>query len=159
MTTNRISITITDAQKSAINTKTGELATVTNGFQTVIDKNTLKSLSKIADGRIPFVEKVLQYAVTNPEFLPPYADVDEFKIDFKTFLDMRELIRPMRVVIDNMETTMQVSGSEAWDFARAYYKTVQFQAKMGVPGAQTIYDDLRPLFEAKTNPDDSGDTK
>ena len=120
-----------------------------NLVSAVLEHIEIKSLSKLGDIRIPFVEKVAQYAVSNPEFLPPFADVPEFTTDFKAFTDLREMVRPLRQIIDNLENSMTVSGSEAWDFARNYYKTVQFQARMGVPGAQTILDDLRILFDQK----------
>jgi hypothetical protein len=157
MTANRVSITITDAQKTNIKTATAALATATANFTTAIDKDTLNSLSTIADGRIPFVEKVAQYAVSNPEFLQPLADVGEFQTDLKAFKDLREVVLPMRIVVNNMTASMRVSGSEAWNFARNFYSSLQFHARMGVPGAQTILDELRPLFEGKTNSDDDGD--
>lgn len=149
MIDNKISFDITAAQKTAINDAKNALATATNALETPIDKEELKSLPKISDGRLPFVEKVAQYAVSNPEFLAPFADVPEFNKDFQTFKDLREMVRPLQQIIDNLENSMMVSGSEAYHFARNFYQSVQFNAKMGVPGAQTIYDDLRPLFEAK----------
>ena len=149
MIENRLSLEITAAQKTSISAATTDLNNSTKALNIVIDKEELKSLSKLGDIRIPFVEKVAQYAVSNPEFLAPFADVPEFTTDFKAFTDLREMVRPLRQIIDNLENSMMVSGSEAWDFARNYYKAVQFNARMGVPGAQTIYDDLRPLFEQK----------
>lgn len=150
MIENRISLEITSAQKTAVEDARAALANVVKNFDIQIDKEELKSMSKISDGRLPFVEKIAQYAASNPEFLPPYADIPEFTKDFQVFKDLREMIRPMRRLLDNLENSMMVSGSESYDFARAYYKSVQYNAKTGVPGAQTIYDDLRPLFEAKT---------
>lgn len=152
MPVNRISMSVTDAQKNSISSATTALAAAVAPFETVIEKEELKSLSKLGDIRIPCVEKVAQYAVSNPEFLQPFADVPAFNKDFGVFKDTREMLRPLRQAIDKLEATMQVSGSEAWNFARNYYKAVQYAAKMGVPGAQTILDDLRPLFEAKPKP-------
>jgi hypothetical protein len=154
MIANRISITITDAQKTNIIQAVAEVATLTTNIQVNMSKAEIKPLPKIADGRIPAAQKVAQYAVSNPEFLPPHADVPEFLKDFKAFMDLREIVRPMRQVLDGVENSMYVCGSEAWEFVRNYYKTVQFQAKMGVPGAQTIYDDLRPLFESRLSKSD-----
>ena len=149
MINNKISLDITSAQKTAVNEATEALASATKPFEIQVDKEEVKALAKLGDGRIPFVEKVSQYAVTDPQFLPPFADVPEFNKDFKTFKDTREMVRPMKQIVDNVENVKMVSGSEAYQFSLNFYKNVQHQAKMGVPGAQTIYDDLRPLFEAK----------
>jgi len=150
MINNKISLDITSAQKTAVDDATANLADAVKPFEIQVDKEEVKSLQKISDGRIPFVEKVSQYAVTDPQFLPPFADVPEFTIDFKTFRDVSEIIRPIQQIIDNLKNVKMVSGSESYYFALTYYQTVQFQAKMGVPGAQTIYEDLRRLFENKT---------
>ena len=61
------------------------------------------------------------------------------------------MVRPMQQIVDNVENVKMVSGSESYHFARNYYLSVQYQAKLGVPGAQTIYEELKKLFEIKTD--------
>lgn len=155
MSVNRLSLDITDAQKEDVSKASTELTNATKGLNIVIDKEEVKSLPKVADGRIPFVQKAADYCVSNPEHLPAVADVFEFQKDLKTFLAIREMVRPLRQVLENLENSMAVSGSEAFHAARDYYKMVQLNAKLGVPGAQAIYDDLRQLFEAKPKPEPS----
>lgn len=48
-----------------------------------------------------------------------------------------------------MQDTSMLAGSEADEFARAYYGAVGQAAKMGVPNAQAIYDDLSVRYEAQ----------
>jgi len=153
MSTNRLSLDITDAQKAAVTKASDDLTTATEVFNVVIDKEEVKSLPKVADGRLPFVDKCVEYSVSNPEFLPPFADVPEFEKDLQAFKDIREMVRPLRQVLDNLENTMYVSGSEAWQAAMNYYRSVQFHARMGAPGAQAVLDDLRPLFERRNKPE------
>ncbi len=154
MSVNRLSLEITDAQKTAVSGVTGELADKTEPFNVAISKEEMKSLPKIADGRLPFVEKCAEFCVSNPEFLPPFADVPEFQKDVKAYKDTREMARPIRIILENLENAMMVAGSEAWYAALNYYRSVQYHAKMGVPGAQTILDELRPLFEQRTRTED-----
>ena len=94
MSANRVTLEITDAQKTAINKAKNDLAAATESLETVISKEELKSLPKLGDTRIPFVEKIQQYVVSNPEFLPPFGTVEEFNKDFNGFRDLRELVRP-----------------------------------------------------------------
>lgn len=150
---NRIALDVNDGQKQHFTEKTAELATTAEPWYIQIEKEELKSMPKIADGRLPFVEKTADFSVSNPEFLPPFADVPEFQKDLKAYKDMKELARPLRQILDNLENTMMVAGSEAWYAALSYYRSVQYHAKMGVPGAQTILDELRPLFEARSKPE------
>lgn len=147
---NRLTIDVTDTVKREVAEKAGEIGTLIEPFETDIAKDDLKSLSQIADGRLPFVEKSADYAVSEPEHVPAIVDVAEFQKDVKAYKDLREMARPLRRILNIIETSMAVAGSEAWAAARAYYKMVQLNAKMGVPGAQAVYDDLRVLFESKT---------
>lgn len=147
---NRLAIEITDTVKKDVTDKADEIKVLIEPFETEIAKDDLKSLSQIADGRLPFVEKCSDYAVSDPEHVPAIVDVAEFQKDLDAYKDLREMVRPLRQILSILETSMAVAGSEAWAAARAYYKMVQLNAKMGVPGAQAVYDDLRVLFESKT---------
>lgn len=149
MNENRISIEITDAQKTDITEKINELIVLLQPIVIALDKTDKKRLAKISDDAIPFVEKVEQYAVSNPEFIPPFTSFDEFKKDFKAFTILREFVRPLMQVVSNLEDTWALTGSEADDFARLYYAMVAQGAKMGVSGAQAIYDDLKPRFDTQ----------
>jgi len=147
---NRITIDVSATVKKDVSDKADEISVLIEPFETDISKDDLKSLSQIADGRLPFVEKSADYAVSDPEHVPAIVDVAEFQKDVKAYKDLREMVRPLRQILNILETSMAVAGSEAWAAARAYYKMVQLNAKMGVPGAQAVYDDLRVLFESKT---------
>lgn len=150
---NRITLDVDDAEKTEFTDKSAELANIAKPWAIQIEKEELKAMPKIADGRLPFVEKTADFSVSNPEFLPPFANVAEFQKDLKAYKDMKELARPLRQILDNLENSMMVAGSEAWYAALSYYRSVQYHAKMGVPGAQTILDELRPLFEARSKPE------
>lgn len=152
MSVNRLSLDITDEQKAQVTNDTNKLSASTQGFNVVIGQEELKSLPKISDGRIPFVQKVADYSVSNPEHVPAVMDVPEFQKDVKAFLALREMARPLRQILEKLETATSVAGSEAFYSARDYYKMVQLNAKMGVPGAQAIYEDLKRLFEQKDAP-------
>ncbi len=152
MNENRFSLEITGAQKTEINTKINELIALLEPMVIALDKEDRKRLSKMSDESIPFVEKVEQYSGTNPEFLPPYVDAAEFKKDFAVFKDIREILRPLMQIVGNLEDTRMLSGAEAYEVARGYYKMVGLAAKMNTPNAQAIYDDLRARFEIKAKP-------
>lgn len=147
MSVNRISLDITDAKKAEVSSNASRLAASTKELEVVVTKGELEGSPKIADGRIPFVQKSADYSVSDPEHRPMVLDNDEFQKDVKTFLALREMARPLRQILEGIETSMAVAGSEAYFAARDYYKQVQLNAKMGVPGAQAIYEDLRQLFE------------
>jgi hypothetical protein len=151
MNENRISLSLTDEDKRNINLAITTLAHLLEPLLIALDADDRRRLAKMSDKSIPFMQKIAQYVDSNPEFVPAYVDVPEFKRDFKTFMDLREVLRPVLQLVGNLEDTTILSGADAYDVGRAYYKSVQQAANMNVPNASTIYEDLKPRFELKVS--------
>ena len=149
MNENRISLSIADSEKDKIMQAVNALAVLLQPLLIALDADGRRSLAKMSDASIPFIQKVAQYVESNPEFVPAFVDVAEFKKDLQTFLDMREVLRPILQLVGNLEDTAILSGADAYDVGRAYYKTVQQGVKMNVPNANAIYEDLKSRFEVK----------
>ncbi len=149
MSENRISLKFTEAEITQINAAIQTLVSLLAPKLIALNAADKKRLSKISDDSIPFNEKVAQYVVSNPEFVPMFRTVDEFLTDFSAFRELRGFIRLLEQVFGNMQDTSMLAGSEADEFARAYYGAVGQAAKMGVPNAQAIYDDLSVRYEAQ----------
>jgi hypothetical protein len=49
-----------------------------------------------------------------------------------------------------IDDTMLLSGSEAYIAVLAFYNYLKGAAKMGVPGAKTIFEDLSTRFPGRT---------
>lgn len=146
---NRISFKITAAQKQEIETAINTLTNTLKPILIALDGKDKQSLSKISDKSIPFMDKATQYMNSNPEFVPAFVEVTEAEDDYQAFTDLREFLRPLAQVTDNIDDTAVLAGSEAWQAALAYYNSVKAAAKMGVPNSKAIYDDLRPRFESQ----------
>jgi hypothetical protein len=149
MNQNRISITFTDDEKRQISAAITSLVAVFASKLIALSREDKKRLPKISDDAIPFIEKVAHYAVSNPEFVPVYLDAGEFSKDFSAFTDLHTFARLLSPMSSNLEDTWALAGSEADEFARMYYAAVAQAAKMGVPDAQAIYEDLKARYEAQ----------
>ncbi|HEY0426761.1 MAG TPA: hypothetical protein VGC76_03040 [Pyrinomonadaceae bacterium] len=149
MNENRISLSFSDEEKTKINNAVQVLNDVFTSKLIALSNEDKKRLFKISDDAIPFIEKVSQYAASNPEFVPVFLNAGEFTKDFTAFNELRGFGRLLSPISRNMEDTAMLAGSEADDFARMYYASVSQAAKMNVPGAQAIYEDLRQRFDAQ----------
>ena len=49
----------------------------------------------MGDKTIPFVEKVIEYASSNPEFIPSFMDLQELKNDFAAVMVLSQMFRPI----------------------------------------------------------------
>lgn len=108
-----------------------------------------QELPKMSDGTAPFVQKTLEYAQTNSGFVPAYIDVKELKTDFDAVEALAQIFRPVEQLYFNLSDTMTLSGSEAYVASLAFYNSVKQAAKMNVPGAKAIAEDLKIRFSGQ----------
>lgn len=152
MNENRISIELTETQISAIN---GAIQTLIMTLQPVLialDAEDKRNLAKLGEKSLSFVEKTIQYAESNPEFVPAFIDVAEMKKDYAAFNQLNIFLRPLRQIVGNLDDTTTLCGSETILQTLAYYNSSKLAAKMKVPNGETVYRDLSQRFEAQKAP-------
>lgn len=103
-------------------------------------------LPKMGDKTVSFVTKNLEYSGENPEMVPAYVDKVEFEIDVNGVIRLRGFHQPLQQICDALSDTIMLAGSEAYVAALSIYNVIKDAAKRGVPGAQTIYEDLKSRF-------------
>ena len=144
---NLVSIQIPPELLTQIKAKVNELKESLSPYLIALSGKEIRGLFKMNDGTIPFAEKCLNYAKTNPKFLPPYVDVQEMEVDFNAVKDLSEIYRPLKELITNLGNTITQAGSETLAPSLAYYNSVKQAAKQNIPDAKTIYDELKKRFE------------
>lgn len=103
-------------------------------------------LPKMGDKSIPFVTKGLEYLRIPGTPAPSYVNGEELEIDLNAFETIRQIRQVAQPIIDMLDDTMLLCGSEAYVPVLAFYNYLQGAAKMNVPGAKTIYEDLSTRF-------------
>lgn len=102
---------------------------------------------KLGDKTTPFVEKVIEYAETNPKLVPDFMNLENLKTDYKAVNDLTTLLRPLEQLISSIKDTIAKSGAEAYSSSLTFYNYSKQAAANGVPDAETIYADLKKRFE------------
>ncbi|TXE10292.1 hypothetical protein [Algoriphagus aquimarinus] len=144
---NLISIVIPEADIIKVRGDIQDIQTTMDPYFTSLTKGRAKRLTKMADGTLPFVEKATEFAISNPQFNPPFLEVEEMKKDLDAYKQLKPFMVALEQLLESFKYTISLTGSEAYDQARIYYNSIKYAAKMGVPGAQAIYDELRKRFE------------
>lgn len=147
---NLISVKIPAEQLASVKTKVTEIVEILSPHLKSLRADEIRGLFKMSDKSIPFVDKCIEYAKTNPEFLPPYANLEELEVDANAVSKLSEIAKPLMQLLDNLQDTITLSGSEALTTALTYYNSVKQAAKMNVPNAKTIYEDLKKRFEVNS---------
>jgi len=112
----------------------------------------IRSLPKMGDKTIPFVEKAIEFAVQNPSFLPPFVDVTELKKDLELAKRLKTFINVLEPFSEKVMDTYLAVGAEAYTAARAFYISSKGALKAGVPGANAIVDELGKRFSKRRHP-------
>lgn len=147
---NLVSIQIPAEDQEAIRAALATLEEKLQPFLIALTKAERKGLPKMRDKTIPFVEKAIEYAESNPGFVPGFLNVTEMRTDYQAVILLTEYFRSIEKLYQTLNDTILLSGSEAYKGALHFYKTVKQAAKAGIPGAQPINDDLKQRFDRST---------
>lgn len=146
---NRVHIQMIEADMTAIQDAINVLNSKLSPILKTLDAQERRTLPKMGDGTEPFVEKAIDYAKANPQFMPPYIEVENMEVDFVSVQALNSILRPMRQLMDGLEDTIMLAGSEAYVAALSYYNSVKMGQKMNMPGAEAIHTDLKKRFEGQ----------
>jgi hypothetical protein len=107
-----------------------------------------KALPKMGDKSRAFVNKALEIATQNPDFLPRSFDLEEMRKDVELFDQLYPLLLSLNQLQEMMENTYTAVGSEAYTAALTIYKYAKASDQGG--GLEGILDDLGQRFTQKT---------
>ena len=108
-----------------------------------------RGLSKMGDKTFGFVQKALEYAMQNPQFVPPFLDVEEFKRDMEAFTKLRNMCNSLTQAARLVDDTDILAGSDSLSAAYVFYASIKSAAKIKAPKAEEIYNDLSARYTIK----------
>ena len=142
---NRLDVSLNPQEVTQIN------AAITNievlmPFLTGLTTEERIAIPKINVANKAFTEDAINIAVQNPSLFPGYINPAEMQKDLLLFNQLDVLATSMRRVLEKIEDTLMLAGSESYISALAVYRSISAAAKAGVPGADSLYDQLRARF-------------
>jgi hypothetical protein len=103
-------------------------------------------LPKMGDKTLSFVEKSKDYMHQYPQLCPSYLNIPDFDTDVVDATGLRRVYIVAQQLADNIDDTVMVAGSEAYQGALVFYNAVKVAAAQDVPGAKEVYSDLKTRF-------------
>lgn len=146
---NRISVELTPAQKTAITDAVAALKTALTGVIINLTKEERQSLPKIADKTLAFDEKCQAYMAARPELVPGFIDLAEMAKDRALIADLLPCLRELAPLCEGLDDTVSLAYTDIYVADLAFHANVKQASKRGVPGTDTIYDDLRERFPGR----------
>lgn len=148
---NKINFSIPEEVINQVTQKLNEAATLMQPYLIALTPEERRTIPKMSDKTLPFVEKTLEYCQTAPQFAPTYMDREALAADMKVTQQLTPLLRTTIALNDGLDDTAMEAGAESYVNALSYYNSVKQAAKMNVPGAKSIYEDLSKRFERAKN--------
>jgi hypothetical protein len=102
--------------------------------------------------KLGFIERALQLAAENPEFLPHYLSLRKFQADNQYFTSLRSAFDVMRQVQEIVWNIIIEASDVVYTDALEYYASVREAAKRRVDPAETLYNDLFAFFKRGSRP-------
>jgi hypothetical protein len=143
---NLFELTIPAADLAAVQAAAQTLATLLVPHLISLSASDRRQLLKMGDKSLAFVRKAREYAASNPELVPGFLNLPMFDADLQGVDTLNSLLRTLRPLVDNIEDSLLLGGSEAYQAALAFYRSVRSAAQLGQLNAKTIYDDLSVRF-------------
>ena len=119
-------------------------------FLTIFFEIVRKTLNAIDVNNKAFTEDAINAGVNNAALVPAYISVPNMKSDLTLFAQLDELSGIANQLCERIEDTKMLAGSEAYGSALALYKIFGSAADAGVPGADSIVEQLKQRFATNT---------
>ncbi len=150
ITNNRLNVTATEAQITAV--KDALLTIATNlPFLIGLTAEERTALPSMDVNNKAFTEDAVNGAVNNPTLIPAYVNITHLQNDLTLFTQLDEVLTLARQLCERIEDTKILAGSEAYNAARIFYQAVKSAAEAGVAGADTLSDQLGLRFANQGN--------
>jgi hypothetical protein len=127
-------------------TKINEVKTLLAPYIVALTPSERHELPKMGERTISFVEKAFDFARQNPNLVPPYLDMTAFGADFEDAHGLWTLVNSIRQLEENTGDTEMAAGSEAYQAALVFYKSVKMAVTQDIPGAKAVYEELKTRF-------------
>lgn len=147
---NRLSAVITDSNMEDIRSAIHSIYAMLP-FLTGLTIDERKSLPKINDSNKTFTEDAVTSANNNAQLIPSYFDPIEMERDLLLYEKLDELWLILSQLVQKIDDTRMLAGSEAYTSALVFYKLTESAVKAAVPGAQSVYAMLKQRFADQGN--------
>ncbi len=106
-----------------------------------------QTMSKMGDDGFNYVTRAIELAEANPNLIPAGISILDARKDLDRSNALRIVFNDLLTYFRTIEDTMIASGIEAKDTADTFYGLVKGLSKSNVPGAQAIYNELKPFYD------------
>lgn len=110
-----------------------------------------RSIFKLSDNRIEFVEHAFQKMRTNPSLVPSYLDITSAQRLLHLYNQLNEIGAEIQKLQEQIENTKLQAGNQAMILSKMFYHQTKNAATMGLKDAKDISTELHSLYAVGRN--------
>lgn len=116
-------------------------------FLVNLTTNERKRLFKFGKRYPRLLDRAIELSTMSPQFYPPFLNPDDMRKDHELWKQMAIIEALAESLLESIQDTRAALRSESIGAARAFYELSKRAALNNVPGADTVYEDLRISFQ------------
>lgn len=142
---NLISATVSPEDKADILQKLKDIKEKLN-FLISLQPDEIKSLIKMGNSYLPFVDKAHEAVTAHPEIMPGTFDLEEFKRDYSLTKDLIPIMNEVNALAEGLQNTMMAVRSDAMNSSLEIYGAVKSNVDR-IPGLNVTAGEMSDFFK------------
>lgn len=146
---NRISIALTAAEEKAITEAQNVILSILEGKAISLQPYERQMYGRVKYEKEVFIDNNKTEMDANAQLVPDWIDKRAFDQDYTAHKVLKPLIDRQEKILHLMQDTNLLLGYDLDTAANGFYNYVKMAAKNNVPGARTIYENLKQQYPGK----------
>lgn len=141
-----IQVVLSAEEMESLNTHLSGLESVARMHAPNLTANDRQVYGSIQDANKLMVNKSLFYMEQNPDIVPKFVDINEFKRDYEARDTIEQAIRRLDAIKRKLEDTKILLDYDNYQDVMAFYRAVRYLAKEQEEYAIHVYEELKTYF-------------
>ncbi len=157
---NLISISFTEKELSSLDQHMSGINEILNGKTINLTPDQRQQYGRIANQNKLIVDKAKNYMEQHPGWIPRFLDKEEFDNDYMARQQVEGRAQMLENLTQQLIDTKTLLDHDNYTNALSFYRLMRYLAQENEPGAKTVYEDMKVLFNrTSTKSNDQNQTE
>ena len=148
---NVITVNFSDAEKEEVFACVNRMKEIFKGKLINLTPEERTSYGRVGKRTEDWIRRVVMWMEQNPEWVPDYLNLDEFRKDREFREAVRPLLASLSSLVEGIDDTATLVSTDVYNTALAYYRYVKLVSQSNMAGTSEIYEDLSSRFPGRTS--------
>ncbi|AXT52850.1 hypothetical protein D1818_19220 [Aquimarina sp. BL5] len=147
---NLISISFTEEELTTLDGHLDGIKQILTGKTINLTADQRRQYGRIANQNKLVVDKSKNYMEQHPDWMPRFLDKEEFDKDYLARIQVESRAQMLENLSQQLIDTKTLLDHDNYNNALSFYRMVRYLAGENEPGAKTVYNDMKVLFNKTT---------